>query len=310
MDRPNAKPPPWVIDFILLAAIWGASFLFMRLAVVEFGALPTAMLRAGIGALSLLPLLVWQGNLAKVASRSPTLFVAGMLNSGFPSAGISFALLTITSGLASIMNATAPLFAAVLAFAIFGHKPGRLAAIGLVIGFAGVAALAWKNVGIKSHSGGPVASLAMATAAFGALSGASSALYIRRYLSDVPPLAIAAGTQIGATLGLLIPALLLWPGKAPGLHAWLSVTGAGVLCTGVGSVLFFRVLARAGAARAMTVTFLMPLFAMTYGIVFLSESVTGAMLGCAVMIIGGTALSTGLGERLLRGWFRPPGPSV
>lgn len=302
MDRPESTPSqPWVIDFLLLSAVWGASFLFMRLAVVEFGTLPTATLRAGIGALSLLPLLFLRRQTAQAIRHWKPLFAAGMLNAALPSAGLSFALLSISTGLTSIVNATVPLFGAALAFVWFGHRPTRMGALGLAIGFGGVAMLVWDNTGIKPGAHGWSATLAMLAASLGALSGACSALYARRYLAHVPPMVLAAGSQVGATVGLALPALALWPAQWPGAQAWAAVILAGVLCTGLGYVLFFRVLARAGPTRAMTVTFLMPLFAMVYGVAFLHESVTLFMLGCATLIIGGTALSMGLGPgQLLR----------
>lgn len=301
MDRPykldNRTTQAWLPDFILLSALWGASFMFMRLAVIEFGTMPTATLRAGIGALALLPLLFLRRQTAQTVRSWKPLMVAGMLNAAIPSACISFALLSLNTGLASIMNATVPLFGALAAFLWFGQQPTRLTALGLFIGFTGVALLAWDKVDFKSGTEGWTAALALLSAATAACSGAISTLYAKRYLSDTPPLVLAAGSQLGATIGLALPALLLWPEAWPSLRAWLSVAAAGVLCTGLGYVVFFRVLERAGSTRTLTVTFVMPLFAMFYGMVFLGESVTLVMLGCAAIIIGGTALSMGFGSR-------------
>ena len=105
---------------------------------------------------------------------------------------------------------------------------------------------------------------------------------------------IAAGSQIGATLGLCLPAALLWPAHTPGTRAWLALLVLGVACTGVAYILFFRLIASAGPQRTLTVTFLIPVFAVFYGAVFLSEVVTPWMLLCAVVIVCGTALATGL----------------
>lgn len=284
-------------DFILLSAVWGSSFMFMRLAVVDFGTIPTATLRAAIGALALLPLLFLRGQSGLIARTWKPLVVAGMLNTALPTACISFALLTISSGMASIVNATVPLFGALVAFVWLGIRPRRLAAIGLCIGFMGVAMLAWDRVGFKTGTPMWPAALAMLAASLGALSGALSTVYARQRLSDVPPLVLATGSQVSATFGLALPAALLWPGTPPDLKAWLAVSAAGVLCTGVGYVLFFRVLERAGSTRALTVTFVMPLFAMFYGVVFLSEEITLSMLACAAVVIGGTALSMGFFQR-------------
>ncbi|MGE0098019.1 MAG: DMT family transporter [Hydrogenophaga sp.] len=301
MDRPNNPQgdtnQAWMLDFILLSAVWGSSFMFMRLAVVDFGTFPTATLRAGIGALALLPLLFLRRQASRAVRAWKPLLVAGTLNAAIPTACISFALLSISSGMASIVNATVPLFGALVAFVWLGTRPTRLATIGLCIGFAGVAMLAWDKVGFKAGTQAWPAALAMLAASAGALSGAVSTVYARQHLSDVPALVLAAGSQVGATLGLALPALWLWPGTPPSLKAWLAVAAAGVLCTGLGYLVFFRVLERAGPTRALTVTFVMPLFAMFYGVVFLSEEITLAMLACAAVVIGGTALSMGLLHR-------------
>lgn len=274
--------------------------MFMRLAVVDFGTLPTAALRAGIGTLALLPLLFLRRQAAEVVRAWKPLLAAGLLNAAIPSAGLSFALLTISSGMTSIVNATVPLFGALVAFIWFGNRPSRLAAVGLCIGFTGVALLAWDKAGFKTGTGSWVAVLAMGSALMAALSGAISAMYAKRHLSYVPPLVIATGSQMGATVALALPALLFWPQTPAGWTAWLGVAAAGVFCTGLGYLLFFRLLERAGPTRALAVTFVMPLFAMFYGVVFLSEDVTLAMLACAAVIIGGTALSMGFFSRKKR----------
>lgn len=289
MVGPNQR---WWPEFLLLGAVWGSTFLFMQLAVVEFGALPTATLRALIGALSLLPLMFWRGHAAALAARWPRVFLAGVLNASLPSAGLAYALLSLTTGVASVVNATVPLFGALLAWAWLGQRPGVAAALGLAGGLAGVAALAWDAIGVRSGAGGWSSALAVLAAAGGAASGAYSALYARRYLQGVPPLALAAGSQVGATLGLLVPGLFAWPAAMPGVRAWLGVLGAGVVCTAAGYLLFFRLIEKAGANRAITVTFVMPVFAMFYGLLFLGEQVSAGMLACAVLIIGSTALAT------------------
>ena len=298
MVRPNWPTQwGWWPDFLLLAAVWGSSFLFMRLAVVEFGALPTAMLRAAIGALALVPLLLWRGLGGALMPHWKRAFAAGILNASIPSATASFALLSLTTGMVSVINATVPLFGALLAWLWLKQRPTPLAAVGLVTGFIGVAALAWARAGFHGGPDGASGLLAVLAVAAGAASGAFSALFARRYLLGVPPLVIATGSQIGAALALAVPALVLWPPVMPGATAWLGAAGAGVICTGLGYLLFFRLVEKAGPNRALTVTFLMPLFAMFYGFVLLGEAVTAGMLGCAALIIGGTALSTGILSR-------------
>ena len=126
------------------------------------------------------------------------------------------------------------------------------------------------------------------------------------FLTGIPALVTATGSQCGATLGLVLPTLLLWPTHAPSLQAWLAVIVLGVLCTGSAYILYFRLIANAGPARALTVTFLIPVFAVLYGVAFLGESVTLWMLLCAVVIICGTALASGLVSGGLAGRVTPP----
>ena len=126
---------------------------------------------------------------------------------------------------------------------------------------------------------------------------ALAASFARRYLQGVPPLATATGSMLGAALALLVPMVWFWPAVMPGLRAWAAIVAIAVLCSGIAYILYFRLIAHAGPSRALAVTFMAPVFAVFYGAVFLGEPVTGWMLGCAAVIVGGTLLSTGLIRR-------------
>lgn len=284
----------WLSDFVLLAAIWGSSFLFMRLGAVEFGALPTAAVRVAIAALFLLPLVWLRGLLPELRRHWRRTFFIGLLNSGIPFACISFALLSISTGLASILNATVPMFGALIAWLWLKDRltPWRIA--GLAIGFAGVALLAWDQASFKPNASGVTPGWAVLACLLACICYGISASYTKRYLSGLPPLVTAAGSQIGATLGLSLPALWLWPARMPGASSWLALLAVGVVCTGIAYIVFFRLIENAGPARALSVTFVVPVFAVLYGVLFLGESVTPWMVGCAAVIVCGTALSTGL----------------
>ena len=296
---PASLPPrPWGADFVLLAAIWGASFLFMHLGAVEFGVLPTAAVRVAIAALFLLPLVWLRGLLPDLKKHWRRTFLIGMLNSGIPFALISFALLHISTGLSSILNATVPMFGALIAWAWLKDKLTASRVLGLVIGFTGVAMLAWRAAGpgqaFKPDASGVAPGWAVLACLLACLCYGVSASYTKRYLSGLPPLVTAAGSQIGATLGLALPALWLWPARMPSPTAWLALLVVGVVCTGLAYILFFRLIEHAGPQRALSVTFLVPVFAVLYGVLFLGEVVTPWMLLCAAVIVCGTSLSTGL----------------
>jgi drug/metabolite transporter (DMT)-like permease len=302
VSAPQGAARPWRTDFLLLAAIWGSSFLFMRLSTVEFGALPTAALRVAIAALFLLPLLWLHGHGPALRRHWKPVFLVGLLNSGIPFACYAFALLFIPTGLSSILNATVPLFGALVAWIWLKDRPGGSRILGLVIGFAGVALLASGKSGLKPAGPTPGAdwfevwapTLAVGACLLATLCYGISASFTKRYLGGLPPLVTATGSQIGATLGLALPALAFWPAKMPGLVAWLALLASGVVCTGVAYILYFRLIETTGPARALAVTFVVPVFALLYGVAFLGENITLWMVGCGVVILLGTSLSTGL----------------
>ncbi|HAL40010.1 MAG TPA: EamA family transporter [Polaromonas sp.] len=289
-----ASPKPWGTDFVLLAAIWGSSFLFMRIGTVEFGPLPTAAVRVAIAAGFLLPIVWLRGLLPELKKHWRRTFFIGLLNSGIPFACFSFALLSISTGLAAILNATVPMFGALIAWAWLKDKPNASRVLGLVIGFAGVALLAWDKASFKPDASGVAPGWAVLACLLACVCYGISASYTKRYLSGLPPLVTAAGSQIGATLGLTLPALWLWPARMPGSSAWLALLAVGVMCTGLAYIVFFHLIENAGPARALSVTFLVPVFAVLYGVLFLGEAVTPWMVVCAGVIVCGTALSTGL----------------
>lgn len=281
-------------EFILLAALWGASFLFMRLGTLEFGPLPTAGLRVAIASLALLPVMLSRGLWPQLRQHWKPVMICGLINSAIPFALFSFALLSISTGLSSILNATVPLFGALVAWLWLGDKPGASRTVGLVIGFIGVALLASGKASFKPDASGAVTAWGILACLLATISYAVAASFTRRYLSGLNSLMVATGSQIGAALGLALPTLLMWPAQAPSLKAWGALLALGILCTAVAYVLFFRLIERLGPARAITVTFTIPVFAVFYGVTLLGETVTTWMLFCGVIVLCGTALATGL----------------
>ena len=178
-----------------------------------------------------------------------------------------------------------------------GDRPVVSRMLGLAIGFAGVVMLASDGADFRSGgSGWAIVACLVATLCYGI-----AASFTRRYLADIRPLALATGSQISATAVLAVPAATLWPASMPSVSAWLAILTVGVLCTGVAYILYFRLIALAGPAKTLTVTFLIPAFALLYGVLLLGEHVTAWMLVSGVVIVFGTALSTGwLGGRLQR----------
>jgi drug/metabolite transporter (DMT)-like permease len=286
-----------VADLLLLGALWGASFLFMRIAVPQFGPLPLMAVRCGVGAAVLVPLLAWRGQAAALRPAAGRLLAVGVLNSALPFALFAYATLSLTAGFTALLNATVPIWGALVAYAWLGDVPSRLQRAGLAIGFAGVLLLVHDRISFTGDGHG----LAVLASLAATLSYGVAASYTRRRLSDVPPLVNATGSQLGATLALAVPAALWWPSTSPGAAAWGAAIALGVACTGLAYILYFRLISRVGPARAMTVTYLVPAFAILWGAVFLGERPTVAMLAGGAVILLGTALATGLlGRRASR----------
>ncbi len=266
----------------------------MLLGAREFGPIATAGLRVLVGAMFLLPLLTLKGQLPGLRQHWRLTFLVGLLNSAIPFACFAYAILSITTGLSSILNATVPMFGALVAWLWLKDRPNGLRILGLAIGFMGVLLLAAGKASFKPNASGSSSGLAIIACLFACLFYGIAASFTKRFLTGVPSLVIATGSQCGATLGLALPALWLWPAQMPSINAWLAVGVLGVLCTGIAYVLFFRLIANAGPARTLTVTFMIPVFAVIYGVVFLSETVTWWMVLCGVIIICGTSLASDL----------------
>lgn len=280
-------------ELTLLAALWGASFLFMRLGAHEFGPMALAFVRVGLASVMLLPLLAARGGLAALATHWRPLLLVGALNSAIPFVLFSFAALSITAGLSSIVNATTPLWTAVAAFFWLRQGLTPLRALGLVVGFAGVAFLAWDKASFRAgedHSGfWAVLACAAATLCYGIAANAT-----KRYLSGVPPLAVATGSQVAAALLLAPLAAAWWPATLPGATAWGSALALAGLCTALAYLMYFRLMSRVGPTNAVSVTFLIPLFAILWGALFLHEAVTLQMAAGGAVVLVGIALALGL----------------
>lgn len=282
-----------LVELIALAAIWGASFLLMRIGVPEFGPVALTALRVAGATLFLLPLVAWQGQFGALKTHWKAITVVGLVNSALPFVLFSIAALAINAGLASIFNATAPLWGAVIAWLWLGDRltPSRIA--GLALGFAGVAWLAWDKASLQPGEHGVSAALAIAACVAAAVCYGFAANYTKQRLSKAPPLVVAAGSQLAATLMLAVPALWWAPATPPSSGAWVSLAVLALLCTGVAYLMYFRLIAHLGA-RAITVTYLIPLFAVLWGALFLHETLTPSMVAGCVVILAGTALATGL----------------
>ena len=282
--------PRDLLDLTLLAALWGGSFLFMRYAVPDFGVVPLIWLRVALASICLLPLLLLKRQFGALRRQAGALTIMSLFNSGLPFLLIAWATLSITAGLASIMNAMTPVFTALIGALWLGDRLDGRRGLGLLLGLAGVALLAADKADFRpGGSGWAIVAMLLATACYG-----FAANHTRRYLQGVPALVNATGTQLVSALVLLPPALWSWPERMPGLGPWLAALVLGVACSALAYLLFFRLIARVGASRAVTVTFLVPVFGTLWGALFLGEPVTASMLAGGAVVLLGTGLATGV----------------
>ena len=219
----------------------------------------------------------------------------GLFNAGIPFACFTFALMHISTGLTSILNATMPLFTALVAWVWLGNRPGPVRLLGLAIGFAGVALLVVSKssagqAGVAAASSSQQV-LAMAACLCATLCYGIAACASRKYLASVPSIAVTAGSNLSAVILLLVPAVWWGPRSMPGAPAWMAIAAVGIFCTALAYALYYRMIQTTGTAITSTVTYVVPLFALLYGRLFLHETVTSAMLGYGALILLGTALS-------------------
>jgi drug/metabolite transporter (DMT)-like permease len=282
------------IELLALGALWGGSFLFMRLGAADFGPLALVFIRVAGAAALLMPVLLARGEGPALRQHWRAIAAVGVVNSVLPFVLFSVAALALTAALMSVFNATASIWGAVVARLWLGERLTPLRVLGLVVGVLGVLGLAWGKADLKPGALGISPALGIAACIVATVFYGIGANLSRRYLAGVPPMAVAAGSQLVAAVVLLLPALWAWPVHNPGQAAWLNAMALALLCTGLAYVLYFRLIAHAGASNAMAVSFLIPGYAALWGWLVLDERPTlQLLLGCAVILLG-TALSTGL----------------
>lgn len=272
------------LELTLLGAIWGGSFLFMRVAAADFGPLPLVEARLALGGLVLAPFL-WRARAQ--FSLALWLRVAGIaaVNSVTPFVLFAWAAERAPAGIGAISNAMTVMFTALIAHFFFGERIGARRALGLAGGFVGVAILASGRT--AGASIGPAA-LAGTAAAF--MYGIGINL-MRRYLTGYPPAAVASANLISGAVLLAPLAIYSWPGHPIPAASWVSAGLLGVVCTGAAFVVYYRLVARVGAARASTVTYLIPLFGVIWAWLILGEPLTVSMALAGALILAGVAWS-------------------
>ena len=289
ISAPRAQAWLTPLELGVLGAIWGASFLFMRVAARDFGPLALVEVRLALGALVLSPFL-WRERARFPLRLWPKLAGIGLVNSAVPFVLFAWGAERAPAGVGAIANAMTVLFTALVGFAFFGETIGKRRALALLAGFGGVVVLA------SDRTAGTGIGLAVAAGVGAALLYGFGINLVRRHLTGLPPAAVASATLGSAALLLAPFAAMQWPRAAIPVISWASAILLGVLCTGLAFVMYYRLIARIGASRASTVTYLIPLFGVAWAWLLLGEPLTARMAIAGAMILCSVAISQRAGK--------------
>ncbi len=306
---PNTSTPApamgareWVM-LLALAVLWGGSFFFFKVLVAQLPPFTVVLGRVGIAAIILNAWLALRRDVMPVSARLWGAFIVmGLLNNVVPFSLIVFGETRISSGLASILNATTPMFTVLVAHVLTANeKLSMRKAAGVMIGFAGVVVLIGPSILASLGTAGMVGEAACLGAA---LTYAFAGIYGRRF-RDIPPIKVATG-QITASTLVLLPVVALtdrpWALPTPGAAAWAAFVGIALFCTVFAYILYFRILATAGATNLLLVTFLIPVSAILLGCLALGETFQPRECLGTALIGGGLACIDGrlIGARVAR----------
>jgi len=271
-----------LIRLLTLAAIWGASFLFIRMLAPAAGPLWTAELRVGIAAVAMLAGMALARRAMEFGKNWHHYMIIGLFNSALPFALFAYAALTLPAGYSAIVNATTPLWGALIGALILGERLTARKIGGLAVGIAGVAFLV--RLGPVQFSAKVV--LAVLACVGAAVCYGLAGTYSKKKSIGIAPNMMATGSQAASAL-LILPFLPLSPMRGTLTPSLLLVACAlALLCTAIAYLLFFRLIVDLGPTKALTVTFLIPLFALLWGALFLHETITASMLtGCALVVM-------------------------
>lgn len=278
------------LRLLLLSSLWGLSFIFMRVAVPEFGPVPLILVRMGVGALLLIPLLLSLRYLRLVWQNKGGLLLLGLVNHVLPFSLLALATTRLEAGFTSLINATTPIFTALLGALCFATPIQRQQYLGLALAFFGVYVLSADRLDFAlGGDGWFILAVLGATFCYGLASN-----YSKAYLAHLPVRVLAAGSSAMSALLLLLPGLWLWPTEPIGGLAWANGLALAAFSTTGAFLLYFGLIASAGATATSTVTFLVPVSALLWGYLLLGERLgLQILVGMAITLVG-TAIATGL----------------
>ena len=277
------------IELLILSAIWGSSFLFLRIASPEFGPIFLIEMRVASGLIVLLPICLLLGKIQELKENWKMIFILSLSNMTIPFCLFAYSALNMGAGILSIINATVPFFTAIIAFLVYQQRMTRYGLIGLMVGFIGVAVLVFD----PSESSGVTNDLAIPSALFACVLYGVALNIVSHKLQGVSGISITTGALFFSTIVLIPFAVIERPEVMPQGSVWFSVLALGVVCTGFGYILFYRLIARIGSQQAIMTTYLIPIFSILWGNLFLAESITLFMIFGGMLVLMGVGMTTG-----------------
>ncbi|EGQ8039157.1 DMT family transporter [Vibrio alginolyticus] len=273
---------------LCLAAIWGGSFLFMRVAANTFGPAYLIEFRVTFAAVALLLIAVYLKKKLTLTAHTKHFFIIGLFNSAVPFLLFAYAAQTLNASTLAILNSTAPIWGALVGFVWYRSPLTAKSVLGMLIGIGGVAVL----VGLDTSTIGEEAMLPIAASLMASFSYGIATNYTKN-APQVPAFDNAHGSMWAAVIWVL-PLLPFLPMRAEPSHfEWSSVVTLGVVCTGFAYLLYFRLVSDIGPASALTVTFLVPVFGILWGYLVLDEPVGSNTIIGTILVLSGTMLVTG-----------------
>jgi drug/metabolite transporter (DMT)-like permease len=282
-----------LLRFLSLAAIWGSSYMFMRIAAPGFGPLPLVMLRLAGATLFFLPWLLRPPVRALLRGNFGGLLLLGAMNSAIPFTLLAFSTLRLQAGYTAILGATVPLFAVAIDGLWWRQPLSAQRMIGLALGFGGVLILAWNHLDFgRGGSGWAVMATLGASACYGC-----AAHFGKRHFAGQPVMLPAAGSMLASSLLVAPLGVWLWPARAPPAIDWLAVAALAIVCTACAYLLYYQLIARISATTLTGVAFVIPVFGVLWGALFLREQVTAHIVTGMLVTLAGTAFTTELLNR-------------
>lgn len=280
---------------LILAAFWGGSFSFIRIAAPEFGPIPLMTVRVVIALAVLCIILQWREGFSELFSDYKTLSLvlfSGVINQAIPFTLFAYAGLELSASIVSVVNSATPIWTAIIAWIWFKSALSWMQQLGLLISFFGVVIIGSEGFLSGESTGNHILSIAavlVATLFYGI-----SANFIKKTISNVSALGIATGSMIGASICLIPLSFYYWPSDSISSNAWYSAVVLGIFCTALAYIIFFSLLKSVGPTNTVSVTYLVPIFGIFWGVVFLGETLSIFAIAGSIAVLFGVLLVTNI----------------